>query len=1115
MHNTIKKLSLTFILLNVFTFQSLMADMMFYYSAAILPSIISSQKQELTANYDELQPIILDYVEVDVLANDTIPNTSSVTVLLEQYLDVYTDSASVYEGTWYVDNNNYVYFVPNPDFSGGIVEMWYQITDQHGNTSKSWIRIVYPVLVQAVHDEVSPASIEPINLDVLANDGIAEGSTVTVLFEIFGLEGQEFLSTVETIDGNWSVESNQSVTFIPNENFGGGDAWMQYQITDQDGHTSKNDILIRYPQLTYAEYDYVQKVVIEQVTVDVLANDTIEGALATLLLESHNPQTGELEYVSNVDGYGGMWIVDGPTVMFIPEANFGGGSVGIWYQITDDQGHVSQTWISIDFPLYVQADYDHVQANVVETVTVNVLENDTIGEGVVPTVLFEIYGQNGPEYVPTVDMPDGTWMVEVNQSVTFTPNVNFSGRYAQMQYQLSDGNGHMSTSGINIEYPVSIYAEQDYVEKTVIETVTIDVVANDTNSSPVTVQLEIYTPNGQDYVSSVEAFDGNWTVEADQSVTFTPNINFGGGQVWMWYQITDEEGRTSTNEIGIDYPVVVYAEWDQVMMPTVELATVNVLDNDTNTSAVTILLVNQNWNTGSEEFGTIITTDQGIWTVSDTEVFFEPNGEFSGGSVYMEYQISDQNGRISRTSIEIIYPVTATAECIVSPINTVEGVYTTLTSNLSFDYNNGRRNFEPELDINNYTIDPALYVSSTDVTGVNPMYMVWYNEQTWQTPTGDTFESVEMSPTEVLLNGDGSWSYADQKSGNDRGYKYVGSQGESGTYVVENDGSNTLSINSEEVFSLKIVRNITENEINNIFENIGIMLTLEAGDTAQLHLSKELMDNYNWWGPVDGNTYTSLNDFIVAKEHNVSQTQFYDNAVLSTPTWQKVIIFAEGSSGQTSGTLVEIDRQTNEILTDTAGTWNIETITDDQGATYNIIVAESTLCGYEKRIFKLDGSTIMQGQRDEAGVIGAELGLSSTLKDKLLNYFITEAPLDIDPNNPTSPEITEVMLSGKTFYTVNDREDGTKDFAMITIESSSSITLREILVDAQGTILADSTGTIGYRLNDGRIEVEDGQDSKIWLNSDPSGGDWSVTFANWSYMDQQIWLLNEPGDFPQ
>ena len=45
MFYTIKKLSLTFMVFNLFMFQSLMADMLFYYSAAVLPAIISSGQQ--------------------------------------------------------------------------------------------------------------------------------------------------------------------------------------------------------------------------------------------------------------------------------------------------------------------------------------------------------------------------------------------------------------------------------------------------------------------------------------------------------------------------------------------------------------------------------------------------------------------------------------------------------------------------------------------------------------------------------------------------------------------------------------------------------------------------------------------------------------------------------------------------------------------------------------------------------------------------------------------------------------------------------------------------------------------------------------------------------------
>ncbi len=51
MFSTIKKLSLSFAVFNLLMIQSLMADMMFYYSAAILPSIISSQNNDIVGSW--------------------------------------------------------------------------------------------------------------------------------------------------------------------------------------------------------------------------------------------------------------------------------------------------------------------------------------------------------------------------------------------------------------------------------------------------------------------------------------------------------------------------------------------------------------------------------------------------------------------------------------------------------------------------------------------------------------------------------------------------------------------------------------------------------------------------------------------------------------------------------------------------------------------------------------------------------------------------------------------------------------------------------------------------------------------------------------------------------
>ena len=1118
MYTTIKKLVLAFVFLNVFTLQSLMADMMFYYSAAILPSIVASQKQTLTANFDNMNLSEITTATVHVLDNDVIPAGSDITILLEEYTDTYTAGPIArYEGTWQVVGDT-VTFTPDAGFSGGIVQIWYKIIDQHGHESTNWINLEYPVFIQAFHDEVSPADIVAVNMDVLAND--TNGSSVTsVLLEIYDFSGPRYVDRVETSEGNWSVEANLSITFTPKRDFGGGDVWANYQIMDADGHKSKVDIAVKYPVFVRAEYDYVKPSDIEQTTVHVLDNDTNSSSV-TLSLESYD-QYGNPVYVTSLVTAEGTWIVDGPDIVFVPNENFAGGFVSISYRIIDDQGRASESWVTIEFPTFVQARYDYVQMSTVEPVTVDVLANDIVGEGIMPDVRLVDYanGEPEPDYVKSLETFDGNWTVEANQSITFVPSENFNARNIHMEYRLSDGAGHRSQTGLDIEYPTELYAEQDYVSKSIIEPVTIDVLANDINTSTVTVKFEIFY-NGTQYVDFVETFDGNWTIEANQSVTFTPNPSFGGGPTGMQYQITDQEDRTASAWIQIDYPEYVYAEWDYIHADLIEPVSVNVLANDRYTTEVTITLVNHNYDTGEEMIGTTFTTYQGTWSVEeDNTVLFTPADDFAGGQAHMEYQLTDQEGRKSRTIIEIEYPLGPTPACPLVQLDTIGDVYTTIANSLSFSVNDrGEREFDAELDQDAYEIDTVLD-TATAVTGLNPMFMVYYYEETRMTSTGDTFIQAEMDHTEISLDdGNATWNYDDFASGNDRGYKYLASESAGGSYTVDANGSNILSIDGEgPVFAFKAVRLITQSEINNILETAGIHLTLDGDDTAQMNFTKELMTEYQWWGPLDQESYADLAAFISANTYNSSDTQFYNSGVLRTQNWQKVIIFAEGSAGQQSGTLIEIDRQTNAILNDNAGTWEIRNI-DDDGDNYDIIVAETTLCGYQDQIFKLDGMTIIQGQiENEAGVIGAEFAYSESLKDKLENYFIAQAPLDIDPSTPTNPEITEDMLSGgRVFYVQGiDIGNGQTLYQKITIDPDTGAFIRrEIIVDrASDTVVDDHTFISSYELENGRIRLQN-SDIKIGLNQITADEDWDVTIYAWDWMKYALWMLNKPSDFP-
>ncbi len=72
MFYTIKKLSLTFIVFNLLMLQSLVADMLFYYSSAVLPSIISSQqKKAMYPGFENLNLQVGNYYDYEFLITGT------------------------------------------------------------------------------------------------------------------------------------------------------------------------------------------------------------------------------------------------------------------------------------------------------------------------------------------------------------------------------------------------------------------------------------------------------------------------------------------------------------------------------------------------------------------------------------------------------------------------------------------------------------------------------------------------------------------------------------------------------------------------------------------------------------------------------------------------------------------------------------------------------------------------------------------------------------------------------------------------------------------------------------------------------------------------------------
>ncbi|MGL5011433.1 MAG: Ig-like domain-containing protein, partial [Paracoccaceae bacterium] len=153
--------------------------------------------------------------------------------------------------------------------------------------------------------------------------------------------------------------------------------------------------------------------------------------------------------------------------------------------------------------------------------------------------------------------------------------------------------------------------------------VVIQVLANDTD------------PNGQPLtVTGGTSPNGTVTVNADGTITYTPNDDFNGTDT-ITYTVTDPNGNTATSTVTVtvtpvnDAPVAVD---DAASTPEDTSVIINVLGNDTDVDGDGLVVTG----TPTSPNGTVVVNPNGTLT-------FTPTTDFTGTTT-ISYEISDGNG---------------------------------------------------------------------------------------------------------------------------------------------------------------------------------------------------------------------------------------------------------------------------------------------------------------------------------------------------------------------------------------------------------------------------------------------------------------------------------------
>ena len=238
--------------------------------------------------------------------------------------------------------------------------------------------------------------------------------------------------------------------------------------------------------------------------------------------------------------------------------------------------------------------------------------------------------------VDSVTQPaNGSVVINADETVSFTPASNFNGSDG-FSYTVADGQGGTDTATVTI----NISAVNDAPTATVDSAstsedlaVTIDVLSNDDDIDGDTLMVDSVT----------QPANGLVVINADETVSYTPAINFSGNDSFD-YTIIDGQGGTDTATVtvtvssGNDAPIAVA---DSASTDEDIAVTLNVLgnDDDADGDTLTVESVTQPAN------GSILIN-------ADQTVAYTPASNFNGSDSF-DYTVADGQGATDTATVTV------------------------------------------------------------------------------------------------------------------------------------------------------------------------------------------------------------------------------------------------------------------------------------------------------------------------------------------------------------------------------------------------------------------------------------------------------------------------------
>ena len=474
-----------------------------------------------------------------------------------------TDEKSVTvpgEGTYTIDpDTGVVTFKPEPNFTGRATGVEVQRKDTNGTPATAkytpTVKPVTPTSKDAISEDIQ--GVKQTGTPVFTpGTTTVNGQKVTVELDpevkptLVGADEEG--KVVVPNEGTYTIDENGVVTFTPEPNFTGKASGVTVKRADKNGTevTAKYTPTVKpvTPTAKDATTTDVQGSTQTGKPVFTPGKTTVNGVEKTVELSDKpaklvDPKTGDPVDSVTVDGEGTYTVDPDGTVTFTPEKSFTGQATGVTVKREDKNGTpVTAQYTPVVLPVTPTGkdvtSIGEKGAKQSETPVFKAGSTKLNGK----TVTVPIDEKVAPTFedgtTEKVVPGEGTYTIDKNGKVTFTPEKDFVGKATGVTVKRVDENGT----------PVTATYTPTVLGKTSTKDVTSEGPKNTPQSNTPEFKGDVDTtvpPTFEDGTTEkVVPGEGTYTIDKDGKVTFTPEKDFVGTATPVEVVRKDKNGKT-------------------------------------------------------------------------------------------------------------------------------------------------------------------------------------------------------------------------------------------------------------------------------------------------------------------------------------------------------------------------------------------------------------------------------------------------------------------------------------------------------------------------------------------------------------------------------------------